>query len=487
MRLRRRLAGLLGGLVLLVVAVFVVVVLRLDSQLRDEQLQAGLLRDLEAISREITFDDGELVPDDPSSRLGPLSAVGVRPDFDVLDIVADEDLWEQLPQPEDDEIDELVREVFFDLEPDAQAEVLAEAQITDGSESQRFETLFEDPSDDLVDEAYRLYIEDAAEEVGIELDARLEVFAPAGASIEAASLERAIERAIEQDDAESFAIDTADGSYLSRGVVLRDGPEVRGAAVAFVDVDESEAAGRRLRNRVLAVAGGLVGLASFAAWYLAGRSIRPAASALAQQERFLSAAAHELRTPITAIRATAEARTSDTTTEQRLARVAELAGGASLLTDDLLTLARMDAERLELQTTPTRLDYLVEAIVDEDPCYALGALEPVIVDGDVGLLTRAIENLLRNAVIHGGASADEPAIVAVDAAGVRVCDHGAGIAADERERVFERFRSGAASPGHGLGLPLARWIARAHGGDLEVVDASLGTTMQLSLPVRVAD
>lgn len=477
-RLRLRLAALLAALVLIVVAVFATLVLRLDGQLRDEQNDAELLRALDAVSTELNFDDELIEPEDPRPLLGDSVVLGVQPDFDVLDVLEREDLWERIPEPDDDQIEDLARDAFLDLDIDEQDAVLDEVVVGDGTRAQRLERLLADPTDSMVDEAYRVYLIDQAEARDIELDSPIRIWPQPGLLAEPEAA-RAIDRVLEDDEIE-FVVESNGRRLQARGALLRDGAETRGAAVALIDLDETEQAKRDLRNQVLIVAASLVGLAALAAWMLAGRSIRPAAAALGQQERFLSAAAHELRTPVAAIRATAEAPVGADQAPAQLDRVAELAAGASVLTDDLLTLARMDADRLELQTTPTRLDYLVESIIDGDPAYRLVA-SPVVVDGDVSLLTRAIDNLLRNARVHGEASPEKPAQVIVDARGVVVSDRGSGIDPAERDRVFERFRSGAASPGHGLGLALARWIARSHGGDLTIEPSVEGATFRLTL------
>ena len=107
---------------------------------------------------------------------------------------------------------------------------------------------------------------------------------------------------------------------------------------------------------------------------------------------------------------------------------------------------------------------------------------------DESLLRRMILNLLQNAVAH----TREGSAVAVEVspngryAYVRVTDQGEGIAAADRARIFDRFvqldaaRGGA---GAGLGLPIARWIAEAHGGTLELEESgSEGSTFRIQLP-----
>jgi two-component system sensor histidine kinase TctE len=82
------------------------------------------------------------------------------------------------------------------------------------------------------------------------------------------------------------------------------------------------------------------------------------------------------------------------------------------------------------------------------------------VNGDAGLLRRAVSNLIRNARAHGGG--DVKAVVYPSR--VIVSDRGPGIDRAVADSLFERFHTGPSSKGHGLGLPIVKWIAEAHGG-----------------------
>jgi len=112
------------------------------------------------------------------------------------------------------------------------------------------------------------------------------------------------------------------------------------------------------------------------------------------------------------------------------------------------------------------------------------------VRADEAALTSLLHNLIENAIKYGGA---EPAIhVAVtrsaDDVVLRVSDDGPGIAAADRARVFEAFQRGSQAsndvPGNGLGLAVARDIAEAHGGRLELVASATGATFELTLPAN---
>ena len=115
--------------------------------------------------------------------------------------------------------------------------------------------------------------------------------------------------------------------------------------------------------------------------------------------------------------------------------------------------------------------------------------ESAWVDADPGQIRQAILNLLDNALRHTprGGTVDVDVRVRERMASVRVSDSGAGIAPGDLSRVFERFYSTAAdlSRGTGLGLPIARAIARAHGGDLTASSPG-GAVFKLVLPLCAA-
>jgi two-component system, OmpR family, sensor kinase len=251
-----------------------------------------------------------------------------------------------------------------------------------------------------------------------------------------------------------------------RGVPLVE-PEsgtVQAVALAVANREDFYADHATFRSRMLAAAAGLTALAAWAGFWMAGRGTVATAAALAQQERLLSDAAHELRTPVARIRAVAESGLAgDEPPVTALSRVARLGADAGQMVDDMLVLARMDAGREELTRQPLRLDLLAEEVASGFENVTVEAVETVV-EGDAGLLRRAISNLVRNAVEHGGSEVK----VTVYPTRVVVTDTGPGVAADSVELLFERFHSGPGSRGHGLGLPIVRWIAEAHGGSAAI-------------------
>ncbi|AGZ43904.1 sensor histidine kinase [Actinoplanes friuliensis] len=260
-----------------------------------------------------------------------------------------------------------------------------------------------------------------------------------------------------------------------------------GAVVAMDDPAEFHAEHRRFV--LLVCAGGLLFLAAvaFAGYVLADRAVRPASAALEQQEVLLADTAHDLRTPVAALRALAE--TALLQPDQRtelLPRAVDLARRMGTIIDGVLMRARLAAGVESLEVEPLWLDQLVSTVVEETlPGGAEITLTaaPSKVQADAGLVRRAITNLLDNALRHGRVPG-QPAIVHITVAGgrVTVADHGPGIDAATAGESFERFKSSGGSSG--LGLSIVRWVAQAHGGTLRVYNAEEGGAIfELELPL----
>lgn len=202
---------------------------------------------------------------------------------------------------------------------------------------------------------------------------------------------------------------------------------------------------------------------------LSRRSLRPAIASFEQQERFIAAAAHELRTPVARLQALCEtAHDGRESPTQVLARVERVASQTAGLVDQLLLLARLDAAASPLNPAPVRLDLLVEAILPEDPRIDFRASESVL-NLDAGLVQTAVRNLIDNALLHApGDAGAEPIAVTVSGRKVTVEDRGPGFPADLLLRLREPFVTGPGSRGTGLGLAIVQHIAQLHGGELRL-------------------
>jgi two-component system, OmpR family, sensor kinase len=226
--------------------------------------------------------------------------------------------------------------------------------------------------------------------------------------------------------------------------------------------------------------------------------------ALASEEgmrRLVADAAHELRTPLAGISAAAEAvlqspDDADPETRQRLLMVlGRDAHRAGRIVDDLFDLARIDSG-LSLHPEPTDLRQLVDAQVERarllHPELAIRVDGPAVtVDVDPARIGQVVANLLNNGcqATPTGAAVRVAVSRSDGNAHVSVCDSGPGVAPGEREHIFGRLvrldgtRNGSPA-GAGLGLPIARGIARAHGGDVtcEPTAPGAGAVFVLTLP-----
>lgn len=260
-----------------------------------------------------------------------------------------------------------------------------------------------------------------------------------------------------------------------------------GAVVATSDAGPEES---RHDDRSLLIAGVcvvLIGVVAATGHVISGRAIRPAVAALEQQEVLLAETAHDLRTPVAALRALAE--TALRNPAQRadlLPRTVRLASRMGSIIDGLLVRARLAAGVEQLAIQPVWLDQLVTGVVEEtqtEGAQVTLTAAPTKVDADPVLVERAIGNLLDNALRYGRQPGAE-AIVHITVAGgrVTVADHGPGIDAALAEQAFDRFSGSGGSSG--LGLSIVRWVAQSHGGVLRVYNAEDGGAIfELALPV----
>jgi two-component system OmpR family sensor kinase len=226
-----------------------------------------------------------------------------------------------------------------------------------------------------------------------------------------------------------------------------------------------------------------------------------------QLRQFMADASHELRSPVAIIRGEAEvalSKPSRPSEEYResLVVVRDEARRLSRIVQDLFTLARADAGQYSLKSRQFYLDELIGECVRAAQSLAVaGRLalsyrfdEELLINADEELIRRMTMNLLDNAVKYtreGGSVTVECRRVDGQYA-LTVTDTGHGIPIDTQKRIFERFfraenarsYSFAESAGAGLGLPIARWIAEAHHGKLELLRSdTTGSTFGVFLPV----
>jgi heavy metal sensor kinase len=225
----------------------------------------------------------------------------------------------------------------------------------------------------------------------------------------------------------------------------------------------------------------------------------------ARQRRFVADASHELRTPVAAIRSMTDvtlassAAVSPDEYKVVLHDVNVESERLGHLISDLLSLARVDENKLLLEREVVRLDQLVPDVVatmellatEKNITLSVEANEPAPVLGDEARLIQVIMNLVDNAVNYTNAGGNIMLEVHVEGDNVylSVIDSGIGIGPEHLEHIFERFyrvdpaRSRAAG-GTGLGLSIVDWVVDAHNGTISVVSKpGQGTTFMVQLPL----
>ena len=224
------------------------------------------------------------------------------------------------------------------------------------------------------------------------------------------------------------------------------------------------------------------------AWMLAGTVVRPVRAALAREQRFVADASHELRTPLAVLKSELEVtrmeggdaaalRTGLASAEDEVDRLSRLA-------DDLLVLARADAGGLALHCADVAVDAVLARAARGHP-GTLVHPSGLRVGADALQLERAVRNLVDNAAQHGAVPVEVGAERRDGAVVLSVRDHGPGIPTELADRALAPFARGdRGGLGAGLGLAIVDAVARAHGGDVRVLDAAPGTRVELALPVR---
>lgn len=223
-----------------------------------------------------------------------------------------------------------------------------------------------------------------------------------------------------------------------------------------------------------------------------------------RMRRFITDASHELRTPLTTIRGFAELYRQGAArdVEMLMGRIESESRRMGLLVEDLLLLARLDAQRPLERHRVDLLTLASDAVHDAQSIAPKRRIRLEVIDGpgtpevlgDEMRLRQVLGNLVANALQHTPESAGITLRVGTggDYAVLEVCDQGPGMSQEDAHRVFERFyradsSRARASGGTGLGLSIVDSLVYAHGGTVSVTTApGQGCRFTVSLP-RIAD
>ncbi|WP_363799678.1 ATP-binding protein [Lysobacter firmicutimachus] len=205
-------------------------------------------------------------------------------------------------------------------------------------------------------------------------------------------------------------------------------------------------------------------------------------AAVQHERRFIADAAHELRTPLAVLSTHAELALRAPTLEEKNGALHRLSAGvqrAARLSEQLLDLARLDAGEESVRLKPLDLSDLIVLVIRDFETLARERRQrislrtgPAPLLGDVDQLGILLRNLLDNAVRHAG-SDGQIAVSCIRGDGgaveLSVADSGCGVAAEDCERIFDRFYRAPGSPdgGSGIGLSLVARIAQTHGARIE--------------------
>ncbi len=305
------------------------------------------------------------------------------------------------------------------------------------------------------------------------------------------------------DAARGGQVDTRTVTLAGTPFRVRSEPIAIGTQTWILQVLDNRAAEQRTlvtAVRVLVIGGVLVLLAAFAfGFFYAGRALVPIRDSLRRQREFAADASHELRTPISVIRSSADfLRRQPALGEPSVAAAVEDIGAEgermTRLVDELLLLARADSGVVEVRSERIDLTDVTGAalrglarLAEERGVHVALEGEPVMVSGDPDRLQQLVAILVDNAVRHSPRGATVRLVVSRDGHGARisVADQGPGIRPEDLPRLFDRFfrAPGAPDGGSGLGLSIARWIAERHRGRLTAANASDGgAVFTLSMP-----
>lgn len=265
-------------------------------------------------------------------------------------------------------------------------------------------------------------------------------------------------------------------------------------------VEETE---HRILWGLLIINGGILAIATVVGYFLAGKTLQPIQTMMDEQNRFISDASHELKTPLTSLKSAMEVylrgkKPSITEAKTLIAESIEEVNKLQTLSESLLQLAQYEQPngRTHFETVPLK-DVIQKAvkkvllIAKKNDISIEQDIDEVLVHGDMQGLIDVFVILFDNAIKYSP-SKSTISVQAKKIDGhvrITVQDEGCGIADDDIAHIFDRFYRADASrtkgrkDGYGLGLSIAKKIVDAHRGTINVKSKlEKGTTFQIILP-----
>ena len=296
--------------------------------------------------------------------------------------------------------------------------------------------------------------------------------------------------------------------YEDRDNVLLGGNEITSPITEVITISIVDAeVGILKKFMFIIVMGQLVGMMLIlpAGYYLAQRALVPIRAAWEKQQQFVADASHELRTPLAIIKSNAELllRHPEHSIEEETIRITNVIRETSRmrkLVSTLFTLARADANEIELQMTFFNLQEVITSIAEQfqplakmkNIALSVSMKDEIRVVADKERIHQLLVIVLDNAIKYTYPQGKIHLLCYKQSgmAYIEVIDSGIGITAEEQSKVFDRFFRGdkvrsREAGGAGLGLAIAHWIVEKHGGKIWVEsELGRGAQFNITLPIE---
>jgi two-component system, OmpR family, sensor histidine kinase CiaH len=264
---------------------------------------------------------------------------------------------------------------------------------------------------------------------------------------------------------------------------------------------------QRILITLIVINSSIIAMAGALSYFLAGKTLLPIAEMMDEQNRFISDASHELKTPLTSLKTSFEVflrNPKHTLTEAReiMSESIEDVNKLQFLSEALLQLAHYEKPQSRLSFSNIEVEKVVTKAVKKISSVALEKQitiaktidQDTTVLGDAQALTDLVVILLDNAVKYSPEKSQVEVVVTRNEHTVTLAvqDHGIGIAAKDIHKIFDRFyradtaRSRTAAGGYGLGLSIAKQLAEIHNGTI-AVESSIesGSRFTITFPVAL--